>query len=44
MQEDDEKCKLWAEKSFVIAQWLDDGGAVRNLLMERFSGLQWDSK
>lgn len=43
-QEDDDKCKMWAEKSFVIAQWLEDDGAVRDLLMEKFSGLRWDNK
>ncbi|KAF1852174.1 SPO22-domain-containing protein [Cucurbitaria berberidis CBS 394.84] len=44
MQEDDDKCKTWAEKSFIIAQWLEDDGALRDLLMEKFSALQWDKK
>lgn len=44
MQEEDDKCKMWAEKSFVIAQWLEDDGAVRDLLMEKFSALRWDNK
>lgn len=44
MQEDDAKCKIWAEKSFIIAQWLEDDGALRNLLMEKYASLNWDDK
>ncbi len=42
MQEDDGNCKLWAEKSFVLAQWLEDDGSLRDLLMEKFAGLHGD--
>jgi hypothetical protein len=40
LREDDEKCKVWAEKAFVLAQWLDDKGALRDDMMERYASLQ----
>lgn len=42
VQENDAKAKEWAEKSFMIAQWLEDKGALRDLLMEKFSTLEFD--
>ncbi|KAL6711348.1 sporulation-specific protein 22 [Coniothyrium glycines] len=45
LREDDEsdaKTKLWAEKSFVIAQWIEDDGKIRDLLMERYSGMHFN--
>lgn len=39
---DDNKTKLWAEKSLTLAAALDDGGALLNLLREKYSGLSWD--
>lgn len=42
IQEDDDNAKLWAQKSFMIAQWLEDNGALRGLLMGKFSTLQFD--
>ncbi|RMZ74395.1 transcription factor [Pyrenophora seminiperda CCB06] len=41
LQEVDESAKQWAEKAFILAQWIDDGGATRNLLMGRFSKLKF---
>ncbi|KAF2745815.1 SPO22-domain-containing protein [Sporormia fimetaria CBS 119925] len=41
VQENDAKCKQWAEKAITLAQWAEDGGALRKLLMERYSGLMW---
>tara|TARA_R110002003_G_scaffold9_36_gene696 strand:+ start:23391 stop:23933 length:543 start_codon:yes stop_codon:yes gene_type:complete len=40
LQENDKKCREWAEQSFIIASWLEDGGALRVILMERFASLQ----
>ncbi|KAF2848838.1 SPO22-domain-containing protein [Plenodomus tracheiphilus IPT5] len=42
VQENDVKAKEWAEKSFMIAQWLEDDGALRDLLMGKFSMLKFD--
>jgi hypothetical protein len=41
MREDDSKCRMWAEKAISLAQWAEDGGALRELLMKKFSGLVW---
>ncbi|KAF2463463.1 SPO22-domain-containing protein [Lindgomyces ingoldianus] len=38
---DDAKCRLWAEKALGLAQWAEDGGMLRGLLMEKYSGLTW---
>ncbi|KAF2017110.1 SPO22-domain-containing protein [Aaosphaeria arxii CBS 175.79] len=43
MQEEDGKCKKWAEKALSLAQWSDDNGSLRAMLMERFSGLTWEN-
>jgi hypothetical protein len=40
LREEDKKCKFWAEKAFVLAQWLDDKGALRDDMMERYASLQ----
>lgn len=40
LQEDDESCKKWANQAFTLAQWLEDGGALRDVLMEKFATLQ----
>lgn len=39
MQENDEACTNWAQHSFVLAQWLEDGGALGGLLMEKYASL-----
>ncbi|KAH7075854.1 meiosis protein SPO22/ZIP4 like-domain-containing protein [Paraphoma chrysanthemicola] len=39
LQENDKKCKEWAEQSFMIASWLDDDGALRDMLMQRYKPL-----
>jgi hypothetical protein len=40
--EDDAKCKIWAEKAMIVAQWLEDDGQLRDLLMGKFSTLQFN--
>ncbi|EUC48226.1 hypothetical protein COCMIDRAFT_87783 [Bipolaris oryzae ATCC 44560] len=44
VQENDEKAKKWAEKAFVVAQWIDDAGATRDFLMKRFSILKFSEE
>ncbi|KAF2199170.1 SPO22-domain-containing protein [Delitschia confertaspora ATCC 74209] len=39
--EDDSKCKLWAEKALRLAECAEDGGGLRDLLAEKYSGLVW---
>ncbi|KAF2190807.1 SPO22-domain-containing protein [Zopfia rhizophila CBS 207.26] len=38
---DDERCRLWAEKALALAQVAEDGGELRGLLMGKYSGLVW---
>jgi hypothetical protein len=40
LQEDDEKAKRWAEQAFVVAQWMEDEGAMRDFLMGKYSNLK----
>lgn len=40
--EDDDRCKMWAEKAMTVAQWLEDNGQLRDLLMGKFSALQFN--
>ncbi|KAF3008729.1 hypothetical protein E8E13_009809 [Curvularia kusanoi] len=42
VSDDDAKCKLWAEKAMTVAQWLEDDGQLRDLLMGKFSALQFN--
>lgn len=42
VQDNDEKCKEWAEKAMTVAQWLEDDGKLRDLLMAKFAALQFD--
>ncbi|KAL7773732.1 hypothetical protein CFE70_003699 [Pyrenophora teres f. teres 0-1] len=44
LQEVDDSAKKWAEKAFVLAQWIDDGGATRDFLMGRFSKLRFSEE
>ena len=44
VQENDENAKKWAEKAFVVAQWIDDDGATRDFLMRRFSILKFSEQ
>ncbi|KAF2258604.1 SPO22-domain-containing protein [Lojkania enalia] len=37
------RCKAWAEKAFAVAQWADDRGQLRGLLMKKYSDLSWDA-
>lgn len=39
--DNDAKCKTWAEKAMTAAQWLEDDGQLRDLLMGKFSALQF---
>lgn len=41
LQEDDKKCKMWAEKSFLLTQWVDDDGSLRDVLMEKHALLNF---
>lgn len=40
--DNDPKCKVWAEKAMTVAQWLEDNGHLRDLLMRKFSALQFN--
>ncbi len=40
--EDDDNCKLWAEKAVDVAGFMGDGGALRGMLQERLVGLRFD--
>lgn len=40
LQDDDKLCKKWAEQAFILAQWLEDDGALRDLLMEKYASLK----
>ncbi|KAF3046085.1 hypothetical protein E8E12_010940 [Didymella heteroderae] len=40
--DDDARCKIWAEKAMTIAQWLEDDGQLRDVLMKKFAALQLD--
>jgi hypothetical protein len=42
LQDNDTKCKEWAEKAMILAQWLEDDGQLRDLLMGKFSVLQFE--
>jgi hypothetical protein len=44
LQENDEKCRLWAEKALAIAHWAEDGGTLRELLMQKYSELAWNDQ
>lgn len=41
IQENDGKSKEWGEKALKLAQWAEDDGELRDLLMEKWSGLRW---
>jgi len=38
----DETCRRWAGKALGISSLSDDGGALQDLLQEKYSGLTWD--
>jgi hypothetical protein len=40
LQENDDATKRWADQAFIVAQWIDDGGATRDNLMARFANLK----
>lgn len=44
VQEHDEAAKRWAEKAFMVAQWIEDDGATRDFLMRRFSILKFSEQ
>ncbi|KAI4675119.1 uncharacterized protein J4E88_008023 [Alternaria novae-zelandiae] len=41
LSEDDVKTKKWADQAFIVAQWIDDNGAMRDFLMDRFANLKF---
>lgn len=41
---DDAKCREWANQAFVVAQWMEDDGTLRGILMEKFASLQLQDK
>ncbi|KAH7398979.1 meiosis protein SPO22/ZIP4 like-domain-containing protein [Phaeosphaeria sp. MPI-PUGE-AT-0046c] len=43
LQENDALCKKWAEQAFMLAQWLEDNGTLRDLLMEKYATLKLQS-
>jgi hypothetical protein len=40
LQDNDERCRKWANQAFILAQWLDDDGVLRTHLMEKFASLK----
>lgn len=40
LQENDDKCKAWAEMAFLLAQWIDDNGSLRDVLMAKYAMLK----
>ena len=44
LQEEDDKAKKWAEKAFVIAQWIEDDGKMRDYLMQKYSNLKFSEQ
>ena len=36
-----ESCKVWAEKAISVANWMNDHGAMKDVLMERYSRIIW---
>lgn len=40
LRENDKQCKEWAERAFVLAQWVDDKGSLRDALMGRYATLK----
>ncbi|KAF2114687.1 meiosis protein SPO22/ZIP4 like-domain-containing protein [Lophiotrema nucula] len=43
LQENDEKCRAWADKAVNVAQWMEDNGQLRNQLTEKRAGLiSWE--
>ena len=41
VQENDDLCRMWAEKALTLADWAEDGGGLKNVLMEKYKGLTW---
>lgn len=44
VQENDDRCRVWAEKALTLAEWADDGGRLKNVLVEKYKGLVWDKE
>jgi hypothetical protein len=44
LQEEDDKAKKWADKAFVVAQWIEDDGATRDFLMGKYSNLKFSEQ
>jgi hypothetical protein len=41
IQENDTKCKEWAEKALALAGWAEDEGQLRGVLLDKYKGLAW---
>jgi hypothetical protein len=41
VQENESACQEWAHKAMTLAQWAEDGGALKDVLVEKFSNLTW---
>jgi hypothetical protein len=44
VQENDNLCRVWAEKALTLAEWAEDGGRLKNVLVEKYKGLVWDKE
>ncbi|KAH7122269.1 meiosis protein SPO22/ZIP4 like-domain-containing protein [Dendryphion nanum] len=42
VQENDEKCQVWAENALSLSHWAEDGGALEKLLRDKYTGLSWE--
>jgi hypothetical protein len=42
LREEEERCKTWATKSMNLAQWAEDGGELRDMLVGKYRGLVWN--
>jgi hypothetical protein len=44
VQENDGKAKIWAEKALSLTEWVEDGGGLKDSLMEKYSALVWSKE
>jgi hypothetical protein len=41
---DDAKCQIWAEKAFLLAGQMNDGGVLGEQIRKNYSQLRWEEK
>jgi hypothetical protein len=41
VQDNEAACQEWAHKAMTLAQWAKDGGALKDVLVKKFSSLTW---